>query len=116
MTAVYKYGFADGTPVGEAKERALALVRAPEAEGGAGDQDTVIAGPDVVQPDAMAEAGTFLIRIVTGAEGAEDPAVVAARERAPRPPAQADAMVGRLLDLPPAKLAALSALLDRLEE
>lgn len=132
MAGIYKVGFPDGTPLAEAKERALAMIRADQIVIGddgdevtvPGDQDPVTFGPDVVQSvphsdvqtaETLAGAGTFLVRVVTGL--AEDPAVVAAAKRAAAADVpEADAMVGRLLDLPPAKLAALSALLDRLEE
>jgi hypothetical protein len=114
VAGIYKYGFEDGTPIADAKARALELLRAPVEDGGAADADEVTFGPDVVQGDAQQAAGTFLVRVVTG--HAEDPAVVAARKRARVahvPPA--DAVVGRLAALPADKLARLAALLDKVE-
>ena len=107
MAGIYKVGFEDGTPVAKAKERALAEVRKT-------DEDEVTFGPDVVQGDAQQQAGTFLVRVVTGHE--QDPAAVAAAKRARVahvPPA--DAVIGRLAALPPDKLAALAALIDKME-
>ena len=114
MAGIYKFGFEDGTPIADAKARAQQLLRAPEEDGGAGDEDEVTFGPDVVQSDAHSAGGTFLVRVVTG--HAEDPAVVARRERAAASHApQADAVIGRLAALPADRIAALAALLDKVE-
>lgn len=106
MAGVYKIGFPEGTPIAEAKEQAMAVVRDS-------DTDEVTAGPDILQAEAHVTAGEFLVRIVTGVE---DPAVVAARERAAAAvsASESDGVILRLTSLPPAKIRALSALLDQL--
>jgi len=113
MAGTHKRGFPGDTPVADAKGEALAWLRAPLDEGGLDDQDEVTAGPDVVQTDAHAEAGEYLIRIVTGVP---DPRAEAEALVAARPPLDpVHGVLARLADLPPDKFAKLMAALDRVE-
>lgn len=113
MSGTYKRGFPGGTPVADAKAETLAWLRAPLDGGGCDDQDEVTVGPEVVQTDAHAEAGEYLIRIVTGVP---DPRAEAEARAAVQPPADpVHGVLIRLSELPPDRLAKLSALLDRVE-